>query len=100
MMSTAFEPVKIGPYVARNRVVMAPMTRSRAYGPGATPTELTVTYYRQRASAGLIVTEGTQPSAVGQGYLNTPGLHTAEQVEAWKPVTAAVHEEGGLIFAQ
>ncbi|MBO4206219.1 alkene reductase [Micromonospora echinofusca] len=99
-MSRAFEPVTIGRYTARNRVVMAPMTRSRAHGPGASPTELMATYYGQRAGAGLIITEGTQPSAVGQGYPNTPGLHTAEQVEAWRPVTAAVHEQGGLIFAQ
>jgi N-ethylmaleimide reductase len=99
-MSTAFEPVTIGRYTATSRVVMAPMTRSRAYGPGASPTELMATYYAQRASAGLIITEGTQPSPVGQGYPNTPGLHTAQQVEAWRPVTAAVHERGGLIFAQ
>jgi N-ethylmaleimide reductase len=79
---------------------MAPMTRSRAYGEGASPTPLTATYYGQRAGAGLIITEGTQPSPVGQGYLNTPGLHSDEQVAAWRPVTAAVHERGGLIFAQ
>ncbi len=94
-MSTAFEPVKLGRYTARNRVVMAPMTRSRAYGPGATPTELMATYYRQRATAGLIITEGTQPSAVGQGYSDTPGLHTAEQVEAWKPVTEPCTSRAG-----
>ncbi|BCJ65830.1 alkene reductase [Polymorphospora rubra] len=99
-MSSAFDEVKIGRYTARNRVVMAPMTRNRAYGPGATPTELMATYYRQRAGAGLIVTEGIQPSAVGQGYPNTPGLHSTQQVRAWRPVTDAVHEQGGLIFAQ
>ena len=99
-MTTAFDGVRLGRYTTRNRVVMAPMTRSRAYGSGASPTELMAEYYGQRAGAGLIITEGTQPSAVGQGYLNTPGLHTATQVEAWKPVTAAVHERGGLIFAQ
>lgn len=99
-MTTAFEPVKIGRYTARSRVVMAPMTRNRAYGARGTPTELMATYYGQRADAGLIITEGTQPSAVGQGYLNTPGLHTAAQVEAWQPVTTAIHEQGGLIFAQ
>ncbi|MEV4708062.1 alkene reductase [Actinoplanes sp. NPDC049316] len=99
-MATAFDGAQLGRYTTRNRVVMAPMTRSRAYGEGASPTELMAEYYGQRASAGLIITEGTQPSAVGQGYLNTPGLHTATQVEAWKPVTAAVHERGGLIFAQ
>lgn len=99
-MSTAFEPVRIGRHTARNRVVMAPMTRSRAYGPGGTPTELMATYYAQRAGAGLIVTEGTQPSPIGQGYLNTPGLHTPEQIAGWKAVTDAVHARGGLIFAQ
>ena len=99
-MSTAFEAAPVGRYTTRNRVVMSPMTRSRAYGPGNTPTELMATYYAQRAGAGLIITEGTQPSAVGQGYTNTPGLHTDEQVAAWRPVTAAVHERGGLIFAQ
>ena len=99
-MTNAFDGTTVGRYTTRNRVVMAPMTRSRAYGPGASPTELMARYYGQRAAAGLIVTEGTQPSAVGQGYVNTPGLHTAPQVEAWKPVTAAVHERGGLIFAQ
>ncbi|GAA1752129.1 alkene reductase [Luedemannella helvata] len=99
-MTTAFDQVAVGRYTARNRIVMAPMTRSRAYGPGATPTDLMVTYYAQRAGAGLIITEGTQPSAVGQGYPDTPGLHTPEQVAAWQKVTAAVHERGGLIFAQ
>ncbi|GAA2666525.1 alkene reductase [Actinoplanes palleronii] len=99
-MSTAFEPIRVGRFTARNRVVMAPMTRSRAYGDGASPTALMATYYGQRAGAGLIITEGIQPSAVGQGYVTTPGLHSAEQVAAWRQVTAAVHERGGLIFAQ
>jgi len=99
-MPTAFEPVKIGRYTARNRVAMAPMTRSRATGPGGSPTELMATYYGQRATAGLIITEGTQPSEIGQGYPYTPGLHSDRQIEAWKPITAAVHERGGLIFAQ
>jgi N-ethylmaleimide reductase len=79
---------------------MAPMTRSRAFGPGAEPTELMATYYAQRAGAGLIVTEGIQPSPVGQGYPDTPGLHTPGQVAAWRTVTDAVHREGGAIFAQ
>ena len=99
-MTTAFEPGRIGRYTTRNRVVMAPMTRSRAYGPGTSPTALMATYYAQRAGAGLIVTEGTQPSVVGQGYPDTPGLHTGAQVEAWRAVTSAVHARGGLIFAQ
>ena len=79
---------------------MAPMTRSRATAEGALATPLMAEYYAQRAGAGLIITEGIQPSAVGQGYTNTPGLHSAEQVEAWKQVTTAVHEAGGVIFAQ
>lgn len=96
----AFAPVVVGGKTLKNRIVMAPMTRSRAHDPGALPTELTALYYAQRASAGLIITEGTQPSIVGQGYPHTPGLHSAEQVEAWRQVTDAVHEKGGVIFAQ
>lgn len=99
-MTTAHTSYDLAGTPLANRVVMAPMTRSRAYGPGATPTDLMVTYYAQRASAGLIVTEGTQPSVVGQGYPDTPGLHSQEQVEAWRPVTGAVHAAGGKIFAQ
>jgi N-ethylmaleimide reductase len=98
--ASAFTPFRLGGLTLPNRIVMAPMTRSRAYGPGTSPTELMATYYAQRASAGLIVTEGTQPSAVGQGYPNTPGLHSAEQVVAWRAVTDAVHARGGRIFAQ
>ncbi|MFJ9342239.1 alkene reductase [Streptomyces sp. NPDC101733] len=99
-MTTAFDPIVLGGRRLAGRVVMAPMTRSRAYGPGAEPAELIATYYAQRATAGLIVTEGVQPSAVGQGYPNTPGLHTAGQVAGWRTVTEAVHREGGVIFAQ
>ena len=99
-MSIAFEPYFMGEKTLANRIAMAPMTRSRAHGPGATPTELMATYYAQRASAGLIITEGIQPSLVGQGYPDTPGLHSAEQVEAWRKVTEAVHREGGVIYAQ
>lgn len=99
-MTTAFDPIVLGGRRLASRVVMAPMTRSRAYGPGAEPTELMATYYAQRATAGLIVTEGIQPSPVGQGYPDTPGLHTAGQVRAWRTVTDAVHREGGVIFAQ
>jgi len=99
-MTTAFEPVRVGRHTTRNRVVMSPMTRNRAYGGGGAPTPLMATYYAQRAGAGLIVTEGTQPSAEGQGYLNTPGLHTPEQIAGWRTVTDAVHAAGGLIFAQ
>ncbi|OLR94570.1 alkene reductase [Actinokineospora bangkokensis] len=99
-MTSIFEPVEVGGRTLANRVVMAPMTRNRAVGPGNTPTESMATYYAQRAGAGLIVTEGTQPSAVGQGYPFTPGLHSDEQVQAWRAVTDAVHARGGVIFAQ
>ncbi|MFC7534374.1 alkene reductase [Actinoplanes sp. GCM10030250] len=99
-MAHAFDSYEMSGTKLSNRIAMAPMTRSRAYGPGATPTDLTATYYAQRAGAGLIITEGTQPSVGGQGYTNTPGLHSAEQVAAWRKVTDAVHAEGGVIFAQ
>jgi N-ethylmaleimide reductase len=94
----AFEPYQLAGRTLKNRIVMAPMTRSRA--PGGTPTPSMATYYAQRAGAGLIVTEGTQPSVQGQGYTDTPGLHTPTQVHAWRTVTDAVHAEGGVIFAQ
>src|ERR1700755_3171316 len=99
-----FDPVKVGPTTLTNRIVMAPMTRSRA-GQGFVPTDLTAKYYAQRASAGLIVTEGTQISHQGIGYVHTPGIYTAEQVAGWKKVTDAVHkagngQPGGRIFAQ
>ncbi|HEX9940355.1 MAG TPA: alkene reductase [Longimicrobium sp.] len=94
-----FTPYQLGPYELRNRLVMAPMTRSRA-GQGNVVTDATVEYYRQRATAGLIVTEGTQVSPQGVGYVSTPGIHSAEQVAAWRRVTEAVHEQGGRIFAQ
>ncbi|MFH8984318.1 alkene reductase [Streptomyces varsoviensis] len=99
-MTNPFAKIDVAGRPLANRIVMAPMTRSRAYGPGATPTDLMATYYSQRTSAGLIVTEGIQPSAVGQGYPDTPGLHSPEQVAAWRKVTDAVHRDGGVIFAQ
>ncbi|WP_432074281.1 alkene reductase [Streptomyces wuyuanensis] len=99
-MTIAFEPIDLRGTPLANRIAMAPMTRSRAFGPGLTPTESTVEYYAQRASAGLIITEGIQPSVVGQGYPDTPGLHSGEQVAAWRRVTDAVHAAGGRIFAQ
>ncbi|MEU6349485.1 alkene reductase [Streptomyces sp. NPDC047072] len=98
-MTTAFDPIDLAGTLLPNRVAMAPMTRSRATDDGL-PTALTAEYYAQRASAGLIVTEGIQPSVVGQGYPNTPGLHSDEQVAAWRGVTDAVHSAGGRIFAQ
>ena len=94
-----FDPVKIGPYTLPNRIVMAPMTRNRA-AKGNVPHALNVTYYQQRASAGLIITEASQISPQGVGYPATPGIHSAEQVEGWKQVTEAVHEKGGHIFLQ
>lgn len=98
-MTTAFDPLDLAGTPLANRIALAPMTRSRA-GEGGVPTELTAEYYAQRASAGLVITEGIQPSAVGQGYPSTPGLHSAEQVAAWRKVTDAVHDKGGRIFAQ
>ncbi|MFE4758185.1 alkene reductase [Streptomyces mirabilis] len=99
-MSKAFEATQLGGKHLANRIVMAPMTRSRAYGEGNSPTDLMAEYYAQRASAGLIVTEGTQPSVIGQGYPNTPGIHSAEQITAWRKVTDAVHAQGGAIYLQ
>lgn len=94
-----FQPLAIGEIDCRNRIVMAPMTRSRADADDR-PTALHVEHYAQRASAGLIVTEGVQPSIHGKGYPRTPGLHDAGQVEAWRAVTDAVHARGGRIVAQ
>lgn len=98
-MTTLFDAVRLGDIPLRNRVVMAPMTRSRAAA-GDVPTELHVEYYRQRASAGLIVSEGTQPSPEGKGYCRTPGIHSPQQITAWRAVTEAVHAAGGRIVVQ
>jgi len=84
----------------KNRVVMAPMTRSRADNPGNVPTDLMAEYYAQRSSAGLIISEGSQISKRAVGYINTPGIYSREQVEGWKKITAAVHAKGGRIFIQ
>src|SRR3984885_3550924 len=94
-----FSPFTLGPLTLPNRVVMAPMTRNRA-GPGNVPVELNATYYAQRASAGLIVSEATQVSPQGVGYPGTPGIHAPEQVAGWKLVTEAVHKAGGRIYLQ
>jgi len=94
-----FAPYQLGNITLANRLVMAPLTRNRA-GAGEAPTDLAVEYYAQRATAGLIITEGTQPSAVGQGYPHTPGLHTDAQVAGWTRVAEAVHAKGGHIVAQ
>ena len=95
-----FSPTRIGPYDLRNRIVLPPLTRSRSSQPGNIPNDLMATYYRQRASAGFMVTEGTQIEPRGQGYAWTPGIHSQEQIEGWKKVTEAVHAEDGVIFAQ
>jgi N-ethylmaleimide reductase len=94
-----FSPIRLGSWELPNRVVMAPMTRNRA-GAGEVPTALMATYYAQRASAGLIVSEGTQISPQGQGYPGTPGIFSKDQVEGWSRATAAVHAAGGRIFCQ
>jgi N-ethylmaleimide reductase len=98
-MAGLFDPVVLGALALRNRIVMAPMTRSRADAQGR-PTVLHVAYYAQRAEAGLIVTEGVYPSIEGKGYARTPGLCDVAQVAAWRRVTDAVHDRGGLIVAQ
>jgi N-ethylmaleimide reductase len=94
-----FDPVQLGPYHLANRIVMAPLTRRRA-GEDGVPASLMVEYYTQRASAGLIIAEGTNVSAQGRGYARTPGLFTIEQVRGWRPVSFAVHALGGRIFSQ
>jgi N-ethylmaleimide reductase len=97
--SDLFQPVKLGPYTLANRIVMAPLTRSRANKDDA-PYELNVKYYGQRATAGLIISEATQISRQGKGYAYTPGIHSEAQVAGWKKVTDAVHAKGGRIFLQ
>ncbi|PAK35615.1 alkene reductase [Peribacillus simplex] len=98
-MSRLFEKVRIGNVDLKNRIGMAPMTRSRAL-PDGTPSDLVAEYYGQRASVGLIISEGTQPSDDGQGYTNTPGIYTENHIKGWKKVTSKVHNEGGHIFVQ
>lgn len=98
--SSLFSSVELGPYTLKNRIVMPPLTRSRSTQPDNIPNDLMATYYAQRASAGFMVTEGTQIEPRGQGYAWTPGIHSAAQIEGWKKVTQAVHAKGGIIFAQ
>jgi N-ethylmaleimide reductase len=95
-----FQPVKLGRYNLPHRIVMAPLTRSRALQPGNVPSPLNACYYAQRASAALIIGEATQISQQGQGYAWTPGIHSRDQIEGWRLVTDAVHKKGGLIFLQ
>jgi N-ethylmaleimide reductase len=94
------QSLNLGDLLLNNRVVMAPMTRSRADNPENAPTAIHAEYYRQRASAGLIITEGSQISKKAVGYINTPGIYSQAQVEGWKKVTHAVHEKDGKIFIQ
>ncbi len=98
-MNPLFQPLRLGDIELANRVVMAPMTRSRAAADGM-PTLDMVEYYAQRAGAGLIVAEGTAPSAAGLGYCRTPGIYNAAQIAAWRGVTQAVHAAGGRIVLQ
>lgn len=99
-MTDLFSPIQLGRTELRNRIVMAPLTRNRAAMPGNVPQDINVTYYAQRASAGLIITEATPISPMAHGYPATPGIHSAEQVAGWKKVVAAVHARGGKIYLQ
>jgi N-ethylmaleimide reductase len=98
-MTTLFDPLRVGEIELDNRIVMAPMTRSRADERGVQPA-FVAEYYRQRASAGLIITEATNVSPMARGYVRTPGVYTPEQVEGWRPVAEAVHARGGRVFMQ
>jgi N-ethylmaleimide reductase len=97
-MSLLYSPTKLGPFTLQNRLVISPMTRSRAIG--NVPNDLMVEYYKQRGSAGLIITEGTSPSPNGLGYPRIPGAFSDAQVAGWKKVTDAVHAGGAKIFLQ
>ncbi len=97
-MTSLFDPIQIGNIALSNRIAMAPLTRNRS--PGAVPNDLNVTYYEQRATAGLLISEGTPISHQGQGYAQVPGLYLPESIEGWKRVTSAVHAAGGHIAAQ
>ncbi|AYC17807.1 N-ethylmaleimide reductase [Dickeya dianthicola] len=94
-----FQPYNLGHITLANHIVMAPLTRNRA-GAGLVPSELAATYYAQRATAGLLITEATQISAQAQGYQDTPGIYTQAQIDGWRKVTDAVHAKGGRIFVQ
>lgn len=99
MQTDLFTPIELGALTLKNRIFMAPMTRSRALSDG-TPTPEMADYYSQRAGAGLIISEGIQPNADGQGYCRTPGLHSANHAEAWSTITTRVSEAGGVMVAQ
>ena len=95
-----FEPVSLGRHILANRIVLPPLTRQRSAQPGNVPTGTMAEYYRQRAGAGFMITEGAQIEPRGQGYAWTPGIHSQAQIDGWRQVTDAVHAEGGVIFAQ
>ncbi|UWR23235.1 alkene reductase [Sulfitobacter sp. S190] len=97
--ASLFTPVRMGDVTLPNRVLMAPLTRNRAGGDGV-PSDMAVTYYAQRASAGMILTEATQVSAMGKGYIDTPGIYTEDHVAGWRKITDAVHAAGGRIYCQ
>ncbi|GAB3378462.1 alkene reductase [Massilia agri] len=99
-MTTMFDPLKVGALELPNRIIMAPLTRSRAVGAGRVPNAMMAEYYVQRASAGLILSEATAVTPMGVGYADTPGIWSSEQVEGWKLVTDAVHKAGGRIVLQ
>jgi N-ethylmaleimide reductase len=98
-MTSLFDPLRVGQLELANRIIMGPMTRSRASDDGVQPAYV-AEYYSQRASAGLIITEATNVSPMAKGYVRTPGIYTSEQIESWRPVTQAVHARGGKIFMQ
>ena len=100
MHEKLFEPLKLGAIEAKNRILMAPLTRGRSTQPGSIPNDMMATYYRQRAGAGLIISEATGISVEGLGWPAAPGIWSEEQTEGWKPVTEGVHEEGGKIVLQ
>lgn len=100
MQATLFSPLSLGDLTLPNRIVMAPLTRNRALPDGDVPHDLNTEYYAQRASAGLIITEATQITPEGKGYIQTPGIHSPEQVSGWRKITDAVHTKGGRIFLQ
>ncbi|MBL8657256.1 MAG: alkene reductase [Altererythrobacter sp.] len=100
MHEPLFEPLRMGAIAAKNRIIMAPLTRGRSTQPGSVPNAMMETYYRQRAGAGLIISEATGISVEGSGWPAAPGIWSEEQVEGWKPITRAVHDEGGAIVLQ
>ena len=100
MHDSLFQPLTLGAIEARNRVLMAPLTRGRSTQPGSIPNDMMKTYYRQRAGAGLIISEATGISVEGSGWPAAPGIWSDEQVEGWQPITKAVHDEGGAIILQ